>query len=494
MKLSLKIAIIIFLGLSLAVLVTAFLFPKYLLLILLVASVSYLIWFLIYKLILKPVIYLNSVAKTIASGNLSQRVSIKALDEVGELGENFNKIINNLPSGMQNLAFSLRDEKKNKQKIEENYLKIEREKAKNETLLASIGDAVIAVDEARNIMLINNAAIEMIGVNPSAALGHPYSSILRFLNEADKTPAGDFIGKTLTGQKVTNNTRLVLERASGEAVPILQTASPIFDKQNKVTGAVVVLKDITQERELEKLKDEFVSLASHELRTPMTAIKGLISMIFEGDYGVINESLKDPLNDVASSTDRLIVLVNDILDVSRIESGRTKFKITEFSVADLASEVINSLIPLAKQKNIRLEVINTSLDKVSADSDKVKQILINLINNALKFTDQGSVTVSFRDIDNFAYISVTDTGIGISSDNAQKLFGKFIQVSNSQLGRPPGSGLGLYLSREYSRKMGGELWVERSEVGRGTTLTFALPFAGTDTAKQIAEKLNAPKV
>ncbi len=491
MKLSLKIAIIISLGLSLAVVVTGFLFPKYLLIVLLVVSVSYLIWFLIYRLILKPIIYLNFVAKTIASGNLSQRVSVKALDEVGELGENFNKIINNLTSGMQDLAFSLRDEKKNKQKIEENYLKIEREKAKNETLLASIGDAVIAVDESRNIMLINNAAIEMTGINPSAALSQPYSSVLKLLNETDKTPADDFIGKTLAGRKITNYTRIILERANGETVPILQTASPIFDKQNRVTGAVVVLKDITRERELEKLKDEFVSLASHELRTPMTAIKGLISMIFEGDYGVINESLKDPLSDVAASTDRLIVLVNDILDVSRIESGRTKFKITEFFVADLASEVANSLTPLATQKNIQLEVVNTPLDKVSADSDKVKQILINLMNNALKFTDRGAVTVSFKGMDNFAYISITDTGIGISSENAQKLFGKFIQVSNSQLGRPPGSGLGLYLSREYSRKMGGELWVERSEAGKGTTFTFTLPFAGTDTAKQIAEKLNA---
>lgn len=483
MKLSFKIAAIVLVGIILAASATIFLvLPKadllkiFITLLLVVVPVSALIWFLIYKLVIKPILNLNVTSKIIASGNLGKRVNIKAIDELGELAQNFNTVINHLTSGMQNMANSLRDEKLKEKELAANFLELERGRAKDEALLRSIGDGVIAIDRQKKIILFNEAAGKMIGRESTEVIGEPYNFALKLVDEKDHSPVEDFISMVLNGEKLAVSNRLMLERINGEMLPILHTISPILDNQKKITGVVVVLKDITWERELEKLKDEFVSLASHELRTPMTAIKGLISMIFEGDYGQLSEGLKDPLSDIAKSTERLIQLVNDMLDVSRIESGRTKFTPTEVSLPGLIEEVLEMLKPLAAQKNIQMEVSGTVTNKVNADADKVRQITINLLSNAIKFTDHGNIVISFRSFGKFAYISVTDSGIGIARENQSKLFSKFAQISSSQLGRPPGTGLGLYISREFSRGMGGEMWIERSEPGKGTTFTFALPF------------------
>lgn len=487
MKLSLKIAIIVLLGIVLSVAATNYLvlplttnieglLKVLLIFVLVIAPSALIVWFLIYLLIIVPILKMEKISSIIARGNLGQRIEIKSTDEIGELGRNFNMVINNLTSGMQHMANLLRDEKQKEKELAISYQVIDKEKAKDEALLTSIGDAVIAIDNTQRIILFNEAASKMVGVEPGAITGHLYQMILRFQDETTKTPAPDFINMALKGEKAVGS-RMMLQTMNGQLLPVLHTTSPIFDNKKEITGVVVILKDITQERELEKLKDEFVSLASHELRTPMTAIKGLISMILEGDYGKINESLKDPLSDVFKSSERLIQLVNDMLDVSRIEAGRTKISISPVSVADLVAETVGMLKLIADQKNIKLEVKESVIHKVSADPDKLKQILINLINNAIKFTDHGNVIVSFRSWGKFAYISVTDSGVGITKEDQVKLFSKFSQISNSQSGRPPGTGLGLYISREFARKMGGEMWIERSEIGKGSTFTFALPFA-----------------
>ncbi|OGE29293.1 hypothetical protein A2867_05430 [Candidatus Daviesbacteria bacterium RIFCSPHIGHO2_01_FULL_40_11] len=490
MKLSLKIIIVVLAGIILGLSATNFLILpltvnfseaiRILFILCLAVIPSTLIVLLVLKkLVINPIDSLNSVAKTIATGDLSRRIGIKSTDEIGELAQNFNTVINNLTSGMQNMANSLRDEKLKEKELAANYLELDRERAKDEALMTSIGDAVIAIDNQQRIILLNDAAGKMIGINPTAAVGQPYLTILKLMNEKDYTPAADFISMALQGEKLISGSRIILQKTDGNMMPVLYTSSPIFEGNKRVTGVVVVLKDITKERELEKMKDEFVFLASHELRTPMTAIKGLISMIFEGDYGSVNEQLKDPLSDIAQSTERLIQLVNDMLDVSRIESGRIKYAITEVSIPDVANEIVETLKPLSSQKNIKLAVSQSPINKVRADVDKVKQILINLVSNALKFTDQGGITISFRPYGKFAYISVTDTGIGISKENQEKLFGKFSQISTSQMGRPLGTGLGLYLSREFTRGLGGNMWIEHSEPGKGTTFTFALPLVSS---------------
>jgi len=241
-------------------------------------------------------------------------------------------------------------------------------------------------------------------------------------------------------------------------------------------------------KELDKVKDEFVSIASHELRTPMTAVKGLISMIFEGDFGSLSEELKDPLSDIAVSTDRLIQLVNDMLDTSRIEAGRLKFLLGDFSAGDLASEILSLLKPLTDEKGIVLET-QPAAEKIYTDPNKFKQILSNLIGNSIKFTDSGRISVSFRVNGEYLCVCISDTGLGISREDREKLFGKFTQISTTQTGRPKGTGLGLYISREFARKLGGDLWIESSEIGKGSTFVFSSTRSGTAAAKKVGESL-----
>lgn len=476
MKLSIKTGLLILSGIVFNILVFVFSINPFLS-VLVNIFLLILFYILINILILKPILGLNKLSKIISSGNLGTKINIKAIDELGELSQNFHLVINNLTSGLQNMANSLRDEKRKEKELAANYIELDREKAKDEALLSSIGDGIVAVDDMYNISLFNDAAGKIIGIKSTGVIGQPYNFHIRFINEKDQTPAEDFIGLALAGKRFDAAKRIMLQKTDGELLPILLTISPIYNNAKRIRGVVMVIKDITGERELEKLKDEFVSLASHELRTPMTAIKGLVSMIMDGDYGSLNDGLKDPLSDIAKSTDRLIQLVNDMLDVSRIEGGRTKIILTNVSIPLAVREVVNMLKPIADQKQINLEIKESELKMVYADEDKVKQILINLINNAIKFTDHGAVIISFYPRSRYVYTSITDSGIGISKENQQKLFSKFTQITSSQQGRPLGTGLGLYISREFTRIMGGEMWIEQSEEGKGSTFTFALPLA-----------------
>jgi signal transduction histidine kinase len=273
---------------------------------------------------------------------------------------------------------------------------------------------------------------------------------------------------------------------------VADSAAPIFNAEGQLEGVVVVFRDITRERQLEKLKDEFVSVASHELRTPMTAIKGMISMIFDGDYGPVSPELKEPLSDVMTSTERLIHLVNDMLNVSRIEAGRLKFELSNFSVVEPLKEVVLLLQPIAKQKGITLTTGHLDAQAVQADLDKVKQIINNVVGNSLKFTDQGSITLTTQIKEDRMVTSVEDTGLGIDPADQQKLFGKFQQITSQQEGKPAGTGLGLYISRQLAQKMGGgDLWIQKSELGKGSTFAFSLPLQDSKLAAEVRSAIQA---
>lgn len=244
-----------------------------------------------------------------------------------------------------------------------------------------------------------------------------------------------------------------------------------------------------QLKQLDKLKDEFVSIASHELRAPMTAISGFVSMIMDGDYGPAGKAIREPLSEVDKATQRLIHLVSDLLDVSRIEAGRIAYNLTAVDLEPLLGEVIAQMAPLAKSRRILLRTKLRQPDQVQADSDKVKQILINLISNALKFTDKGSITVTMEKADDYVVVSVTDTGIGIERKNQEKLFTKFSQISSQQRGRPAGTGLGLYISRSLAQAMGGNLKLTQSTIQKGSTFSFNLPNVDTIVAKTAKNRL-----
>ncbi len=245
-------------------------------------------------------------------------------------------------------------------------------------------------------------------------------------------------------------------------------------------GVVTLVEDITEQVVLERAKDEFFSIASHELRTPLTAIRGNASLIktYYGDK-LPDKNTLEMIDDIHESSIRLIDIVNDFLDASALEQGKITMKPELISIQQIVSEVIRELQALCEDKGIRLKNDEsvTSLPQVKADKQRVKQVIYNLIGNAVKFTEQGSITISGRLDEQFVYIAVTDTGTGMSVENQRLLFRKFQQAGNSLLTRDTtkGTGLGLYISKLIVERSGGKIWLEYSEQGKGSIFTFSLP-------------------
>lgn len=250
------------------------------------------------------------------------------------------------------------------------------------------------------------------------------------------------------------------------------------------------LKDTTEKlkvaneklKELDQLKDDFVSVASHELRTPMTAIKSYLWMALNGRGGPVTEKQKYYLDTAYSSTERLIKLVNNMLNVARIESGRIEIEPSKFAMPNLVKDVIDEVTPRATELGLTLEYAKDgkALPSVVADYDKIKEVLINLIGNSLKFTPKGGkITVSCQEKNGFVESAVTDTGKGISKEDLSKLFRKFGMLDGQFTVQMAGggTGLGLYISKEIVKLHGGTIWATSPGEGKGSTFAFSLKSA-----------------
>jgi len=240
---------------------------------------------------------------------------------------------------------------------------------------------------------------------------------------------------------------------------------------------VVLYKKI---KEVDQMKDEFISIASHELRTPLTSIKGYTSLILEGDYGQITEKMEEGLDRIMTSTSRLESLVEDLLNVSRLEQGRLSIEKKNIEIEPIIEEIVQQLSVTAENKKLGLtyEKSAQKLPLVSADPDRVKQVLVNLIGNAIKYTETGSVTVTNEIQSGKLRIKITDTGIGISPEAQKGLFQKFYRVKNEKTESIQGTGLGLWITKQIVEMMGGDIFLESIE-GKGTQVTVVLPLAIT---------------
>ena len=306
--------------------------------------------------------------------------------------------------------------------------------------------------------------------------------------------------------KITNEEWTVLETFVGTVGIALDNAL-LFQSLNLTTAQLAHANKRLQE--LDKLKDDFVSVASHELRTPMTAIKSYLWMGLN-KYGQLpsrtqsdlktNRKYKLPddmqkyMSRAYISVERLINLVNDMLNISRIESGRIALRLTDVDLVQLASEVIDEVKAKAAEKDIKLKLNVHIFPKVLADPDKIHEVYLNLIGNALKFTPAGgTVTVAFNEKPPFIYVSITDTGVGIHKEDLARLFTKFGRLDNSYVASASsgGTGLGLFISKSLIEIHKGSITATSEGEGRGTTFTFSLPMVGTQTAKRL--HMDAPQ-
>lgn len=247
-------------------------------------------------------------------------------------------------------------------------------------------------------------------------------------------------------------------------------------------------------QELDKLKDDFVSVASHELRTPMTAIKSYIWMGLNKKKNELSPELEKYLVRSYISVERLINLVNDMLNISRIEGGRVALSLSEVNLVALAKEVIDEVMPKAQEKTIELSVNESTFPTVICDKDKIHEVYLNLVGNALKFTPKnGQIKIDFKVDGPYLQSSVTDSGVGIAPENLAKLFTKFGRLENSYtaIAESGGTGLGLYISKSLVELHKGKIGASSPGVGRGTTFSFTLPIASSQMGQLL--KKEAPK-
>jgi signal transduction histidine kinase len=230
-------------------------------------------------------------------------------------------------------------------------------------------------------------------------------------------------------------------------------------------------------RELDELKSQFLSFASHQLRSPLTAIQGYTSMLLEGDFGEMSEPVKNSIKTVDQSSKSLITIVNEFLDVSRIEQGRMKYDISDFDIKKLAEEVFNELRPNVEKKGLKFEFLadNDAGCIVNADQGKIKQVIGNIIDNAIKYTETGGIKVQLEHKDKKVLIKVSDSGIGIEPSEITKLFSMFTRAADAHKTNVSGTGLGLYVAKQMVEAQKGRVWVESPGKGKGSTFFIELP-------------------
>jgi PAS domain S-box-containing protein len=350
--------------------------------------------------------------------------------------------------------------------LEEVLHQVNREKEKTDRIIREITDGVIVTDRVGKILLINPAARMLLGSG-----GNAPSADLSELSHIPK------LAEVFANSSESETKEIAVDDPNLASPRVLKAAAaPLKDERGELVGKVAVLHDITSFKEVDRLKSDFVSQVSHELRTPLTSIKGYIDNLKDGIVGVLTEKQIDYLNRMSRNADHLAVLISDLLDVSRIESGKMTVRLTALSLRDLIADVVKSLRPIADEK--RLEVVLNEFEgesRIQGDRDKLEQVITNLFVNAIKFTPPGGrITISLQQDEKFVKTSIRDTGIGIPPEKQSRIFDRFYRVEPEASSKSNGTGLGLYIARNIVEMHGGRIWLT-SEVGNGSEFSFTLP-------------------
>lgn len=346
------------------------------------------------------------------------------------------------------------------------------ERNKDDAILSSIADGVIAIDAEGKIILFNRGAREITRCND--AVGRSYSEVLTFQSPKTARRKTGFISRALAG-KVGAIQSVVFKRKDGVEVPVVGSAGPIVSSSGETSGAIIVLRDVTKEREIDHAKDEFMSLASHQLRTPATAVKQFLGMIREGYVGGLTKDQADMINDAYLSNERQLSIISDMLQVARVDAGRMVLRKTTVDLVALVKEVVAEQTPIIIDRGQTVTVAQAKRVVAGVDRSRLRMVLENLVSNASKYTPAGgTITASVATTGKMVHIEVTDTGVGIKDDDMRHLFGKFSRITNELSTLVGGSGLGLYLAKRIIDLHGGTIEV-RSTPGKGTTFIVLLP-------------------
>lgn len=349
-----------------------------------------------------------------------------------------------------------------------------------QTVLESIAEGVIVIDKDRRIVMTNNTILNMLVYSKNEFEGKDYREVVKIYNEEKNEIDMGFIEEMFNnGETFSRFDKSLIENKDGNRIPINETAAPIKDSNGNVVRIVLVVRDATEQRKVENMRKEFVSIASHQLRAPLTGMSWYLEMLLdEKTNSNLSIEQREYINMVMESNKKMIYLVNELLDISRIEGGRElQFVKSDSDFIQLVLDVIEEQKGLASQKNINL-IFNKQFEGqliVNMDRDKIRQAIVNLINNAIKYTrNNGEVIIEVKSENEKVYFIVKDNGIGIPKEQQGRIFEKFFRGDNAVEIQAQGSGLGLYVVKEMIEKHGGNISFI-SEQNKGTTFTVELP-------------------
>ena len=353
---------------------------------------------------------------------------------------------------------------------------IDRLRRQQELILESSFDGIVLLGVDGLVRYANPAAHALLGAEPGALHGSDLHAVAHHSRPDGSAFAAERCDTyaALHDGTATSSHRDVYWRADGTPIDVTLTVAPVRDEHGVVTGAVAVLSDATAAVELERAKDEFVSMVSHELRTPLTSLRGSLGLVAAGVLGELPERATPMVRMAVTSTDRLMRLVNDILDLQRLDAHRITLDVRPHRLADIVTTTVDGVRGVAEAHGVAVvdEVVDVELD---ADADRVVQVLTNLVANAIKFSPEGStVWLRSRHHDGDVVVDVVDRGRGIPADQLDRVFERFRQVESGDARHGHGSGLGLPIARGLAEQHGGRLEVT-SVTGEGSTFTLVLP-------------------
>src|ERR1017187_3911886 len=379
------------------------------------------------------------------------------------------------------------------------------EKLKSSIIINAIDDGVVLIDDQQTIQLFNPGAANIVGLKAVDAVGLNWQAIFKFVNEKGEPvdDAQDPVETLFQTKKSVRDNAANLLMKSGKIIAVSLVISPILDNEQRVTGAVSVFRDVSEERQAEQQRGEFISTASHEMRTPVAAIEGYLELSLNDKVSTVDSRARNYLEKAHTSTQHLGKLFQDLLTSAKVEDGRLTSHPGVIEIGAFLEQLTEELRFAAEKKGLGVEFTFGTPQTIDAtnsaerlirplyytyaDPDRVREAITNLFDNAVKYTDHGKVTLGLIGNEQVVQFYVRDTGPGIPAEDIPHLFQKFYRVDNSATRTIGGTGLGLFICRKIVELYGGRIWVE-SVLGKGSTFYINLPRLNTQRAEELKAK------
>jgi PAS domain S-box-containing protein len=401
---------------------------------------------------LKPIFSLTQTVKLVKAGDLNQQIRVNTNDEIGKLSQEFNNMTQRL------------------QQFEKSTLgKLMSEKNKSIAIVKSISDPLIVLDTNYKIILLNDACEKFFDIQEEKVVNK------HFLEAIRNGEVFEYISSVLVAKE--DYKEKIINIQSDDEYYFKVVVTTINGIDANITGIIVVFQNVTQLKKLERIKTDFVATISHEFKTPLTSVIMGTSMILEESMGALNEDQRSVMDTINEDEIKLSNLVNELMELSKIESDKAIFNIHANSIEGIIDTSVKQFYEQAQRKDVSLYYeLDDDLPRVNADFEKITWVINNLITNALKYTDAGDeICITAKTKEGKMFVSVKDTGVGIPPEFLDKIFGKFVQVKGYDM-EVRGTGLGLSIVKEIIEAHGGEIWCE-SKLDVGSNFIFTLPLS-----------------